>query len=96
MLDVCAPSSKPSSSRIANGDGSNKTARGLVGMTLMHMALGALTSIFGAHLSWSLTNWIIERKRLGRPVFWAAVGSVAGVAVLVVTFGVLLSQTGEV
>jgi hypothetical protein len=65
-------------------------------MTIMHMALGALSSIFGAHLSWTLTDWIIERKRSGLPVFWPAVASVAGVAVLVVAFGVLLSQTGEV
>jgi hypothetical protein len=65
-------------------------------MTIMHMTLGALSSIFGAHLSWKLTDWIIERKRSGRPVFWAAVASVAGVAVLVVALGLLLSQTTEV
>jgi Tfp pilus assembly protein PilN len=65
-------------------------------MTIMHMALGALSSIFGAHLSWTLTDWIIERKRSGRPVFWPALVSVVGVAVLVVALGVLLSQASEV
>jgi hypothetical protein len=65
-------------------------------MTIMHMALGALSSVFGAHLSWTLTDWIIERKRSGRPVFWPALVSVVGVAVLVVALGVLLSQTSEV
>lgn len=65
-------------------------------MTLIHMTLGALSSILGAHISWALTSWIIERKRSGRPVFWAAAASVAGVVILVISFGVLLSQTGEV
>jgi hypothetical protein len=60
------------------------------------MALGALSSIFGAHLSWTLTDWIIDRKRTGRPVFWPALASIAGVAILVVALGVLLSQTSEV
>jgi predicted PurR-regulated permease PerM len=64
-------------------------------MTIMHMALGALSSIFGAHLSWALTDWIIKRKRSGRPVFWATAASVAGVVVLVVALGVLLAQTTE-
>ncbi|HET9202432.1 MAG TPA: hypothetical protein VFP67_04725 [Acidimicrobiia bacterium] len=63
-------------------------------MTLMHMALGALSSILGAHLSWTLTDWIIQRKRTGRPVLLAAVASAAGLALLVVAFGVLLSETG--
>ena len=34
-------------------------------MTLMHMALGALTSIFGAHLSWAVTDLIIKRNVKG-------------------------------
>jgi hypothetical protein len=64
-------------------------------MTIMHMALGALSSIFGAHLSWALTDWIIKRKRSGRPVFWATAASIAGVVVLVVALGVLFTQTTE-
>jgi hypothetical protein len=65
-------------------------------MTIMHMALGAMSSIFGAHLSWALTDWIIKRKRSGRPVFWAAAVSVTGVVVLVVALGVLFAQTTQV
>jgi predicted PurR-regulated permease PerM len=65
-------------------------------MTIMHMALGAMSSIFGAHLSWALTDWIIKRKRSGRPVFWAAAASVTGVVVLVVALGVLFTQTTQV
>ncbi len=62
-------------------------------MTFMHMALGALSSILGAHLSWTITDWIIERKKAGRPVLMPAIASVAGLALLVVTFGVVLSGT---
>ncbi|HEU4915793.1 MAG TPA: hypothetical protein VFV13_04445 [Acidimicrobiia bacterium] len=62
-------------------------------MTLMHMVLGALSSILGAHLSWALTDWIIERKMAGRPVLMPAIASVAGLALLLVTFGVVLSET---
>lgn len=71
-----------------------KSARGLVVMTLMHMALGALSSIFGAHLSWGLTSLILRRKRAGHSVFWPAFASVAVVAVLVVSIGVVVSQSG--
>ena len=62
-------------------------------MTLMHMALGALTSIFGAHLSWAVTDLIIKRKREGRSVVLPTLLSVAGVIVIVVTCGVVLSST---
>ena len=49
-------------------------------MTLMHMALGALTSIFEAHLSWAVTDLIIKRKRDGRrSVVAPTLLSVAGV-----------------
>ena len=62
-------------------------------MTLTHMALGALTSIFGAHLSWAVTDLIIKRKRDGRSVVVPTLLSVAGVIVIVVTCGVVLSST---
>ncbi len=61
-------------------------------MTLMHMALGALTSIFGAHLSWAVTDLIIKRKRDGRSVVVPTLLSVAGVIVIVVTCGVSVIQ----
>jgi hypothetical protein len=61
-------------------------------MTLMHMTLGALSSIFGAHLSWAFTNWIVERKRKGHPIVVPTLLSVAGVLVLVVAVGVVLSR----
>ncbi len=63
-------------------------------MTAMHLALGALSSIFGAHLSWALTDWIMKRRRDGRPVFWLTVLAAAGVAALVVGVGVVMSNTG--
>jgi len=63
-------------------------------MTAMHLALGALASIFGAHLSWAMTDWIMKRRRDGRPVFWLTVLSVVGVAVLVTGVGVVMSDTG--
>jgi len=62
-------------------------------MTLMHIALGALSSIFGAHLSWAVTNLIITRKHEGRSVVLPTLLSVAGVILIVVTFGVVLSST---
>ena len=62
-------------------------------MTLMHMTLGALSSIFGAHLSWAVTDLIIKRRREGRSVVLPALLSVAGVIVIVVTCGVVLSST---
>ena len=61
-------------------------------MTLMHMTLGALSSIFGAHLSWAVTGWIIKRKRDGRSVMLPTVLSVAGVVLIAVTFGVVVSS----
>lgn len=63
-------------------------------MTAMHLALGALSSIFGAHLSWAITDWIMKRRRDGRPVFWLAVLSVTAIAVLVAGVGVVMSNTG--
>ena len=62
-------------------------------MTLMHITLGALSSIFGAHLSWAVTNLIIKRKHEGRSVVLPTLLSVAGVILIVVTFGVVLSST---
>jgi hypothetical protein len=62
-------------------------------MTLMHMTLGALSSIFGAHLSWAVTDLIIKRRREGRSVVLPTLLSVAGVIVIVVTCGVVLSST---
>jgi hypothetical protein len=62
-------------------------------MTIVHMALGALSSIFGAHLSWALLNRIIERKRSGLPIFWPAAVSIAGVVALVVVMGLVLAET---
>jgi len=62
-------------------------------MTLMHMALGALSSIFGAHLSWAVTDLIIKRRRDGRSVVLPTLLSVAGLIVIVVTCGVVLSST---
>jgi uncharacterized membrane protein YidH (DUF202 family) len=62
-------------------------------MTLMHIALGALSSIFGAHLSWAMTDWIIKRKDDGRSIFLPTVLSVAGVLLIALTFGVVLSST---
>jgi len=61
-------------------------------MTLMHMTLGALSSIFGAHLSWALTDWIIRRKREGQSIVLPTLLSVTGLVVVVVTFGVVLSS----
>ena len=61
-------------------------------MTLMHMTLGALSSIFGAHLSWALTDWIIRRKREGQNIVLPTLLSVTGLVVVVVTFGVVLSS----
>ena len=61
-------------------------------MTLMHMTLGALSSIFGAHLSWALTDWIIKRKREGQNIVLPTLLSVTGLVVVVVTFGVVLSS----
>jgi uncharacterized membrane protein YidH (DUF202 family) len=62
-------------------------------MTLMHMTLGALSSIFGAHLSWAMTDWIIRRKREGQSIVLPTLLSVAGLVVIVVTTGVVLSST---
>ncbi len=62
-------------------------------MTLMHIILGALSSIFGAHLSWAVTDWIIKRKHEGQSIFLPTLLSVAGVILIVVTFGVVLSST---
>jgi hypothetical protein len=62
-------------------------------MTLMHMTLGALSSIFGAHLSWTMTDWILRRKREGQSIVLPTVLSVAGLVVIVVTTGVVLSST---
>ena len=62
-------------------------------MTLMHITLGALSSIFGAHLSWAVTDLIIKRRREGRSVVLPTLLSVAGVIVIVVTCGVVLSST---
>jgi hypothetical protein len=87
---------KPSSSPLRTDGAVDEDDKRFGSMTIMHMALGALSSIFGAHLSWALTDWIVERKRSGRPVFWAAAASITGVVVLVVAVGVLLSQTAEV
>ncbi|MGH8948165.1 MAG: hypothetical protein ACRDXF_04825 [Acidimicrobiia bacterium] len=61
-------------------------------MTLMHMTLGALSSIFGAHLSWAMTEWIIRRRREGRSIILPASLSAAGLVVIAVTFGVVLSS----
>ena len=61
-------------------------------MTLMHMTLGALSSIFGAHLSWALTDWIIRRKREGQSIILPTLLSVTGLVVVLVTFGVVLSS----
>ena len=61
-------------------------------MTLMHMTLGALSSIFGAHLSWALTDWIIRRKREGQNIVLPTLLSVTGLVLVVVTFGVVLSS----
>ena len=62
-------------------------------MTLMHMTLGALSSIFGAHLSWAMTDWIIRRKREGQSILLPTLLSVAGVVLIVVTCGVVVSST---
>jgi uncharacterized membrane protein YidH (DUF202 family) len=62
-------------------------------MTLMHMTLGALSSIFGAHLSWAMTDWILRRKREGQSIVLPTLLSVAGLVVIVVTTGVVLSST---
>lgn len=62
-------------------------------MTLMHITLGALSSIFGAHLSWAVTDLIIKRRREGRNVVLPTLLSVAGVILIVVTCGVVLSST---
>ena len=62
-------------------------------MTLMHMTLGALSSIFGAHLSWAMTDWILRRKREGQSIVLPTVLSLAGLVVIVVTTGVVLSST---
>ena len=62
-------------------------------MTLMHITLGALSSIFGAHLSWAVTDLIIKRKREGHSIVFPTLLSVAGVILIVVTFGVVLSST---
>jgi uncharacterized membrane protein YidH (DUF202 family) len=62
-------------------------------MTLMHMTLGALSSIFGAHLSWAMTDWIVRRKREGQSILLPTLLSVAGVILIVVTFGVVVSST---
>jgi len=62
-------------------------------MTLMHMTLGALSSIFGAHLSWAMTDWIIRRKRDGQSIVLPTLLSVVGLVVIVVTTGVVLSST---
>jgi len=62
-------------------------------MTLMHITLGALSSIFGAHLSWAVTDLIIKRKREGHSIVLPTLLSVAGVILIVVTFGVVLSST---
>jgi uncharacterized membrane protein YidH (DUF202 family) len=62
-------------------------------MTLMHMTLGALSSIFGAHLSWAMTDWIVRRKREGQSIVLPTLLSVAGVVLIVVTFGVVVSST---
>jgi|GEM_PF-6112700 hypothetical protein len=62
-------------------------------MTLMHITLGALSSIFGAHLSWAVTDLIIKRRREGRSVVLPTLLSVAGVIVIVVMCGVVLSST---
>jgi uncharacterized membrane protein YidH (DUF202 family) len=61
-------------------------------MTLMHITLGALSSIFGAHLSWAVTDWIIKRKRDGHRILLPTLLSVAGVILIVVTFGVVVSS----
>jgi uncharacterized membrane protein YidH (DUF202 family) len=61
-------------------------------MTLLHIALGALSSIFGAHLSWAVTDWIIKRKRDGHSIVLPTVLSVAGVVLILVTFGVVVSS----
>lgn len=61
-------------------------------MIVMHLALGAMSSIFGAYLSWAVTDWIIEKKRDGQSVFWTTVLSVTGVVVLVVALGVVMSN----
>ena len=62
-------------------------------MTLMHMTLGALSSIFGAHLSWAMTEWIVRRKREGQSILLPTLLSVAGVVLIVVTLGVVVSST---
>ncbi len=62
-------------------------------MTLMHMTLGALSSIFGAHLSWAVTELIIKRKREGQSILLPTLLSVAGVVLIVVTLGVVVSST---
>ena len=61
-------------------------------MTLMHMTLGALSSIFGAHLSWAMTDWIIRRKREGQSIVVPTLLSITGLVVIVVTTGVVLSS----
>ena len=61
-------------------------------MNLVHITLGALSSILGAHLSWALTDWIIKRKRGGHSILLPTVLSVAGVVLIVVTFGVVVSS----
>jgi len=61
-------------------------------MTLMHITLGALSSIFGAHLSWAVTDWIIKRNRDGQSIMLPTLLSVAGLILMVVTFGVVVSS----
>lgn len=61
-------------------------------MTLMHISLGALSSIFGAHLSWAMTDWIIKRKRDGHSILLPTLLSVAGVILILVTLGVVVSS----
>jgi hypothetical protein len=61
-------------------------------MTLMHISLGALSSIFGAHLSWAVTDWIIKRKRHGHSILLPTLLSMAGVILILVTLGVVVSS----
>jgi len=61
-------------------------------MTLMHISLGALSSIFGVHLSWAMTDWIIKRKRDGHSILLPTLLSVAGVILILVTLGVVVSS----
>ena len=56
------------------------------------MTLGALSSIFGAHLSWAVTNLIIKRKSEGHSIVLPTLLSVAGVILIAVTLGVVVSS----